>query len=311
MAVKRPNLDYSTYLKVIEMSEPTHEGATDLGGGVDRINAILNPEQLPTEGETAGTEVEASAPETPQGDTEATEQMFTVKVGDEEREVSLDEMRKGYMMESDYRKKTTDVAERRKALEAKETEIDQRLSEAETLLSFEVDQLSSEEMTELKETDPDAYLKEFDRVNARVESFNQAKEKRNAEIEEQRKEAAHAEREALIRAVPEWLDSKVMAEEGAQVLAHAKDLGFNEAEISNMVDHRMLVLVRDSLRLKQIESQDISDKKVETPPKTQQPSAITDDKSAQSEQVKQLKSKLKKSGSMQDAARLFRSQMEE
>ena len=292
------------------MSEPTLEGATDLGGGADRISALLNPEQTPTESESVETQADVTEPETPTGDTESEVQMFTVKIGDEDREVSIDDLRKGYMMESDYRKKTTEVAEGRKALEAKQAEFDEQLKEAETFLEFEIDQLATEDMQQLKQDDPDAYLKEFDRVQGKISAFNEAKEKRQADILEKRKETAHAEREALLRAIPEWLDSSVMQEEGRKVLSHAKELGFSDDEVDSMIDHRMLVLVRDSMKLKQIESQDISDRKVETPPKSQQPGTATE-VSADTEKLKQLKGRLKKSGSMQDAARLFRSQMED
>ncbi len=293
------------------MSEPTLQGATDLGGGVDRISALLNPEQTPTEGESVEAEAQASAPETPEGDTEATEPTYTVKVGDEDREVTIDEMRKGYMMESDYRKKTSEVAERRKALEAKEAEFDAQLNEAHVFLEMEVESLSSDEMQQLKHDDPDAYLKEFDRVQAKVDAFNKAKDKRDAELKEKSQERAHIEREALLRAIPEWLDSNVMAEEGNAVLSHVKALGFSDEEVGQMIDHRLLVMARNSMRLEQINSQDISDKKVETPPKTQQPAAKADPVSQQTERIKGMRSQLKRSGSMQDAARLFKGLMEE
>mgnify|MGYP003112579421 CR=1 FL=1 len=89
------------------------QGATTIEGATSRIRAFLNPEQEPTEVESVEIEAEQSAGpieqsepvETPQGDTETDEPRYTVKVSGEEREVSLDELRKGYMMESDYRRR--------------------------------------------------------------------------------------------------------------------------------------------------------------------------------------------------------------
>ena len=45
-------------------------------------------------------------------------QSYTIKVDGQEQEVSLDELKKGYQLESDYRNKTATLGEERRQLEA-------------------------------------------------------------------------------------------------------------------------------------------------------------------------------------------------
>src|SRR3990170_1027524 len=45
-------------------------------------------------------------------------QMFEVEVGGEKRNVALDDLRKGYMMQEDYTKKTQELASKRKEVDA-------------------------------------------------------------------------------------------------------------------------------------------------------------------------------------------------
>jgi len=281
-------------------------GATDLKGAATRMSALLNGEQEPTPDDGGVIETQPEAPDTSTDDTP--EPRYTVKVGDEEREVSLDELRKGYMMESDYRAKTTQVAERKKALDAKEAEIESHLNEAQALIEMELDTLASDEMQELKEIDPDAYLKEFDRINGKVEKFKKAKEKSNEAQAEKQKELAQKEFEALTIAIPEWLDPDVRAKEAAEVFSYLEGIGYSKEELSGLVDHRQFVNARNAMR--QVTQGDLDSKEVKTPPKTQQPGVTTSATDRADSKVKTLRANLKKSGHVRDAQALFKSLLE-
>lgn len=89
---------------------------------------------------------------------------YRVKVGKEEVEVPLDELLKGYSRTADYTKKTQEVAEARKMVEAERQKIEEasrlrdqyaeRLSVIEQMLS-QTDK--AEDLASLKETDPIGY----------------------------------------------------------------------------------------------------------------------------------------------------------
>lgn len=290
--------------------EANQSGATSVDGASKRLSTFLTDEREPTEvedvepQEVAQTEVEQPDTETPTGDTEVEVERYTVKVGDEEQSVTLDDLRKGYMMESDYRKKTSEVSERRKALDSKEAEIDAQLNEAQALIEFEMQNLESPEMVELKEVDPEAYLKEFDRVNKKVDAFNKAKAKRQEDQDAKATERAAKEREALLAAIPAWIDPEVMNKEANDVFAYLETAGYSKEELSAISDHRSFVTARKAMLFDQISTKDLEAKKVKTPPKTVKPAASQSNRD--DPKVKDLRSKLHKTGKVQDAAALLR-----
>lgn len=242
--------------------------------------------------------------ETPEGDTEADEPRYKVKVNGEEKEVTIEDLRKGYMMESDYRKKTSDVSEQRKALEAKQVEIDSQLAEAKELLDIEIENLTSPEMQELKEYDPEKYLKEFEKVQKKQDKFNKLKAKREQEQLARQQELSRKEFEALVTAIPDWIDESVRNKEAAEVFAKMREVGYTDAELSNLTDHRAFVMARKALLLDKIQSQKLESKEVRKPPKVQQPGNA---KVVESDpKVKDSRARLKQTGNVNDAVDYFK-----
>jgi len=288
------------------------QGAS-VDGAAKRLSGLLKAEQKPTdlspeeqEALEKKTKAEDLNPETlEKGDKKEEVTLYKVKVDGEEREVPLEDLRKGYMMETDYRKKTSDVSARSKALEAKAAEVDAQLSEAQTLLELDLDALESPEMIELKEDDPEAYLKKFDQVQKRVNKFNKLKEKRLKEQHDKQTDQAKKELEALEQAIPEWLDEDVRKVQAAEVFKALEGFGYSQDELKGLSDHRVFVMARKASLFDQMMSKDLEGKKVATPPKSQQPGNPADKEDEQTVDVKNMRAQLKKSGSMKDAARLM------
>ena len=98
------------------------------------------------------------------GQDEEQPQRIKVKAAGEEKEVTLDELIKGYQLGADYTKKTTEVAEQRKLVEAERTAIveakyardnyAQRLQAIDNHLTSHMPQ---EDLDSLKENDPIGY----------------------------------------------------------------------------------------------------------------------------------------------------------
>lgn len=295
------------------MDANLESGATDVDGAALRISSLLGAKQegLPTKPKQEAAkeqpeqpEAEQIEPETPEGDTEAEEPRYKVKVNGEEKEVTIEDLRKGYMMESDYRKKTSDVSEQRKALEAKQVEIDSQLAEAKELLDIEIENLTSPEMQELKEYDPEKYLKEFEKVQKKQDKFNKLKAKREQEQLARQQELSRKEFEALVTAIPDWMDESVRNKEAAEVFSKMREIGYTDAELSNLTDHRAFVMARKALMLDKIQSQKIEAKEVKKPPKVQQPGNA---KVIESDpKVKDSRDRLKKTGNVNDAVDYFK-----
>ena len=181
--------------------EANPTGATDIAGAVSRLTTALapEPEYRPPEVENVPETVQEEpeqieeGTETPEGDTETPTETYRVKVNGEEREVTMQDLTTGYMMESDYRQKTQSVAESRRALEAKAAQIDAQLAEAQNLVDLDLSALQSPEMQELKEYDREAYYEKFESVQKRAADLTAFKAKR--QVEHDMRQQEHIARE--------------------------------------------------------------------------------------------------------------------
>jgi hypothetical protein len=293
-------------------------GATDIDGATKRLSSLLNPEPVQTEPtpnieqpepETANTEEMEQIEDASQDETSEPidEPKYTVKVNGEEIEVTLDELQKGYMMQADYSRKTAEVSEKRKALEAKESQINEKLSEAEQLIQFELDELKSEDMLELKEYDPESYWKKVEKVNAKAEKFKVKKQEQQEKLLAKKQKLLAEEREKLLNAVPDWaVDADRMQTESKELAETLATFGFSDAEIGAMSDHRMILLAREALKLKQLQGQKPQNKLVKEPPKSIRPSTKPTKAQVQDSKTKEMRDRLRKSGGQKDAAALIR-----
>ena len=287
------------------MSEPTLSGATDVDSATARINALFNPEQKkpPVQEQSVNeTEVEADAGETAdEGDTQPEESRYKVKVNGEELEVTLDELQKGYMMGRDYTQKTMNLAEQRKQVEAKVADIDANLQDAREIIDLELEWFESEEAKELRDYDPDQYLKRFERIKTKAEKFEKLKAKRESEKAALQQEQIRKEQELLRQKIPDWLDDNTVQKEYPRLVESMKQIGFSDAEMHGISDHRMMVLARKAMLYDQIMSQDITGKKVKSSPRSATPGTPKTATEVSDRQLKEVRDRLRKSGDMRSA----------
>jgi hypothetical protein len=288
-------------------------GPTDVDGAVSRLSALFRPEQQTppeTEQNAKQTNVQEEVEETADnGDTESTESRYRVKVDGEELEVTLDELQKGYMMGKDYTRKTMSLAEQRKQVEAKIAEIDSNLEEAKSVIDLELDWFDSEEAKELRQYDPDEYLKRFEKIKGKADKFQKLKAKRESEISAVRQEQLKKEQELLRQKIPDWMDETTVQREYPKLVESMKSVGFDENELTGISDHRMMVLARKAMLYDQIMSQDISGKKVKTPPKSATPGTPKSPTEASDRKIKEMRERLRKKGDMSSASAAIKSML--
>lgn len=148
-------------------------------------------------------------------------------------EVSLDQVKEWKsegLMQADYSRKTMALSDERKAFEAEKSEfasqtesIKQLTAELEAVIGSE-DEVN---MDELREDDPEAFIKRKELIEKREELLGKAKASLNATSPTSEADVA-AERAALIEANPGWLDS-----EGKATDAYKADMTTLESYLSN------------------------------------------------------------------------------
>lgn len=277
----------------------------------ERISAILSgtPPESTAKAEKAEEPVKPSeeSTETPQGDTEKPNRRRKMKLGDHEFEIDIltddesliDLVPKGLQMEADYTKKTMKLAEDRKAVEAELGKFREKVTDLEQALELDIQDLESAEMKELREYDPDAFLRKVDKAKAKEKKLNKYKQELFERDQKSMQEKAKAEIDLWEQAIPDWLDGEVKSKELKMISKSLQDAGFKDEELQLMFDHRLIKQLRKAALYDQIKAQKIEPvKKEKTPPKTAPSSAP---QSPSQGEYQKARAQLKKTGRREDA----------
>lgn len=218
-------------------------------------------EQVETQAPVATEPEEPQAPDPePEAPEPEAEPTYTVKVRGAEVKVTLDELQRGYSRTEDYKAKTAELAEQRRAAEQTKAEFAaraQRLDEALSQAPF--DPVLAEGMKTdwqaLARENPAEYVArraEFDGKIQRVQQIQQMREDAARQSAQQRL----AESDARMReAVPEWADEgkrKALQSDLARTL---EGYGFAPDEFRHVADHRVLLVARDAMLYRQMQDQ--------------------------------------------------------
>jgi hypothetical protein len=243
---------------------------------------------------------------------------YRVKVDNEEVEVTLDELLKGYSRTSDYTKKTQTLAEQRKAVEAERTKIEeaaklrdqyaQRLGIIEQMLTSQPE----ENLAELKETDPIGYAvkvaerAERDKQLAAVRAERQQlAQRQQAEQQERLQMHLTQEQERLKAAIPELADQVKGEVIRKEIRDFAKSIGFSDQELTQVYDHRAVMTLYKAMQYDKLQkSRPEATKKVTQAPRMMRPGTSTPE-ARETQESKKMREQLKRSGSKNDAARIF------
>lgn len=204
------------------------------------------PEEEPAE-EQSEDEEEPKEEEQPQ--------TFTVKVDGKDVSVTLEELQKGYSRTQDYTRKTQQIAEVRKQVEAETQAVRAERAQYAQLLSALQAQLQATEpqvdLDRLYNEDPIEWVRQKEILRERQEKAYaiQAEQQRLAQLSQQEQQQAMeqqliAQKDALLAALPEWKDSKKAKAEKALVVETAKAVGFTEDDLKQVYDHRLVLLLR-------------------------------------------------------------------
>lgn len=239
-------------------------------------------------------------------------EVYTVKVDGKEIDVTLDELQKGYSRTQDYTRKTQQIAETRKAVEAEASAIRAEREQYAQLLGALKQQLESTEapvdMDRLYNDDPIEWVRQSEVMRqkqdklAAIQSEQQRLSQLTAQQRAQEMQAHLAtQQEALIQAVPEWKDSKKAQAEKALLVEFGKKIGFSDDELKNVYDHRAVIALRKAALYDQMMSKRGQIKPVvNNGPRTAKPSAAG--RVSTTTESTRAKQRLAKTGRVTDAA---------
>ena len=265
------------------MAENSNPLGTDLQSAQQAIRAMMAPlednatgEDAPleeaSEGEGYDAQAEYNEPEADDGqDTEGYDDeepqgapdRYNVKVNGEEIEVTLDELLNGYSRQSDYTRKSQELAERRKSIEALEQEITAEREQYAELLPRMREQLQQQLQAEpdwdkLYEQNPVEAVKlerKWKEVKQQREQQIQAVQAeqqrlmtiRQRQMQEQVAKQLEAEQARLPDMIPEWKNSETAKKEAKEIRDFLLTKGFSEQDVDGITHAGVVALARNAM----------------------------------------------------------------
>jgi len=259
-------------------------------------------------------EVEAAEPE-----------LYKVIIDGEEVEVSLDELQKGYSRQSDYTRKTQQLAQQRKEAEALQQDYAQRVQQLNQFAQQIQQQPDIPEPAwtadpqaweRLRHEDPVQFVLEKDAARDRQLARQQrAQQMQYLQSEQQQLQqqqfAQHldTQRQQLNELIPAWSDKETAKAEKAELRKWASDAyGLTEQDLSQAYDARLVKILYDAWTANKTTSQAKQQLKkpqestVKTAPKLGRNFTPTDEGASR---LKKSMQRLQKSGKNQDAVAVF------
>ena len=256
--------------------------------------------------------------------------LYAVKVDGGEQEVTLGELMKGYSRQSDYTKKTQELAEGRKAIEhlygqytseigALQQERQQYVGALSQVVQNSLsglEQYNDIDWETLRQDDPIEYLSKRDELS-QMQSQLQANQAQMQQAQAQHAQAAQQQSgqrqqqvaeyhlTQLEEKLPEWKDPDQKTKIWNEAREYALGQGYSDAEFDSLLDHRHLLILRKASMYDALQNSDVKSKKLKNKPKvirTGSPGGKQDtDKKKRTVKMKRLRN----TGHVDDAASIL------
>jgi len=257
--------------------------------------------------------------EVEEDDEDETEVMYTTPDGEE---VTLEELKRGYLRQSDYTKKTQEVAQHRQQVEQAAQALGQHnqviaehLSLALSVVEPQLAELAQTDWDQLAVTDAYEYAEKkaaFEQAQVRYQRIQQAAQQTIAQEQQRQAQAkaqmTQAEQQKLQMALPDLADPKQGPKLARAIKDYALSSGLSEKEASNITDHRLVVMLNKARLYDEMNQSSLTaaKKKISKSPKkvarAGQPSSKAE---RNSKQVAELRNRVKRSGSADDLVELL------
>lgn len=254
-------------------------------------------------------------------ESEEEEPVYRVKMAGEEREITQSELIKLAQQGADYTKKSQQVAEERKRIEAEAKVIEEARKEREEYSNrlqalqqyLEQNAPQVDDLDYLKENDPIGYAVKVAELSQRKEQMAAVMAERERlaamqqaeEVQQQRSYIAQ-QAQLVSQLIPDYADAQKGATLRNELRAYAKSIGYTDEEVNSVYDARTVKALYDAMQYAKLQQAKPGiTKKVSQAPKAMKPGSVKSNKTSNSEQVRRNKAQLKNSGRVKDAAKIF------
>ena len=269
---------------------------------------------------------EESEEESEETEGEEEEELYAVTVNGEEVAVSLDELLSGYSRQSDYTRKTQEIANDRKEMESLQqqynSEIAQIQQERQQYMDAltnvmqgsmgELEKFANVDWNALRENDPIEYVttrEQYREAQEKIQGLQneqaRAAQTQQAQMQKAQQEMLQVEKGKLIEALPDWGEPEKQKELATNLQSYAKEQGFTADELNSLIDHRSILVLLKAQKYDQLQKSNVKSKKLKNKPKVIRAGTGTNTaKSDKSKRTAQMK-RLRGTGHIDDASTLL------
>tara|TARA_R100001509_G_scaffold152568_1_gene112889 strand:- start:469 stop:1458 length:990 start_codon:yes stop_codon:yes gene_type:complete len=243
------------------------------------------------------------------------EPSYTVKVDGSEMEVTLDELLRGYQREADYTRKTSELSLERSRyndmMQQSQSEINQKLSKLTELTSAAQQELQNEysniDFEKLYEDDPAEAARLEHKMRKRAENLQQIQRETQENQMNEFQRYIQEQQAKVATLIPEFADPAKASKMKSDMRTYLTKLGYNDKEIASVYDSRQVMLIKDAMAFDKLKKSNVRvTKKVAKAPKVLKPGVAKTKAEQASKQRRDKLNRLKKTGGVRDAARVFR-----
>jgi len=234
------------------------------------------------------------------------------KIDGEDGAVPLSKVIKSYQLEGHLNRKSMELSDARKAFEqdaqTKRQQYEQGLDQLNQSLTIASQMLQGEysqiNWGELEKSEPLEYLKlrtKFeDRQKQLLQSYQllQQEEQKRQDTQSQAFTSMIAdEGKKLLNSIPEWKDAKVKQRDKDAAKEYLKSRNYSDEEIGKLYDHRLVLIVRDAMRYRDLQDKKTAiTKKVTDAPKLAKPGSPKSQSDTERAVYEDQRKSLKKTG---------------
>lgn len=245
------------------------------------------------------------------------QELYTVKVDGEEREVTLDDLKRSFSGQAYIQKGMQEAAEAKKEAEGVYQALLNERQQLSNLLyqaqSGQIAQPPIPPSRELFNNDPIGYMEAKLSYDEALQIYQnqqyqiqQVTESQNYQMQIAQQQYLQGEMQRLAQAIPEFGDAKTASKLKEDLVQFGSKLGYSEAELSEVMDHRAILVLQKAMKYDQlVEGKSKATQKASNARPMVKPGTKKTGRTGAAKQRQNAQARMKKTGSIDDVAKFL------
>lgn len=245
------------------------------------------------------------------------QELYTVKVDGEEREVTLEDLKRSFSGQAYIQKGMQEASEAKKEAEGVyQALLNERQQLSQLLQQAQSGQLASPPVPpsrELFNNDPIGYMEAKLSYDEALQNYQnqqyqiqQVTESQNYQMQVAQQQYLQGEMQKLAQAIPEFSDAKTASKLKEDLVQFGSKLGYSESELSEVMDHRAILVLQKAMKYDQlVEGKSKATQKASNARPMVKPGTKKTGRTGAAKQRQNAQARMKKTGSIDDVAKFL------